>query len=93
MFLLSPFILLFRYSLQPIAPFTWFGLRISTLDAISVVRLCLLLRQIRDIVSAKHLSSKGATPVEEKSFIKSLTATLIAAYGGEALAGMITFIT
>ena len=89
--LLYPWIQVFRYSLQPIAPFSWFGLGITTLDVVATFRLCLALRQIRDTLYAKHLSSKAAGPVEEKSFIKNLLATLIVVYGGEALACMIMF--
>jgi hypothetical protein len=88
-FLLSPLIEVFRYSLQPIAPFTWFGLNITTLDVAASLRLCLALRQIRDSMSAKHFSTKDAAPVEQQSYIKNLSATLIVAYGGEAVSGMI----
>ncbi|KAF8810066.1 hypothetical protein BYT27DRAFT_7162124 [Phlegmacium glaucopus] len=86
MSLLSPLIQVFRYSLQPIAPFTWFGLGISTLDVVAAFRLCIALRQLRDSLCAKHLSSKSAGPAAENSFIKSLSATLIVVYGGEAVA-------
>ncbi|KAF5386690.1 hypothetical protein D9615_001971 [Tricholomella constricta] len=84
-FLLSPFVEVFRYTLQPIAPFTWFGLGISTLDIVATVRLCLILRQIRESLYIKHVSTKGVTGVEQKSFVKSLTATLTVVYGGEAV--------
>jgi len=77
----------FRYSLQPIAPFTWFGLGITTLDVVAAIRLCLALRQIRDSLYAKHTSSKDAGPVQEQSFIKNLSTTLIVVYGGEAVTG------
>lgn len=86
MSLLSPLIQVFRYSLQPIPPFTWFGIGITTLDVVATFRLCLALRQLRDSIYAKHLSSKGAGPVEEQSLIKNISATLIVAYGGEAVA-------
>jgi len=75
----------FRYSLQPIAPFAWFGLNITTLDVVAALRICLALRQIRDSQYAKHLSSKGTGPVEGRSFIKNLSTTLIVVYGGEAV--------
>lgn len=88
MSLLYPWIEVFRYTLQPIAPFTWFGLGVSTLDVVATFRLCLALRQFRDSMYAKHLSSK-AGPVEEKSFVKNLSATLLVVYGGEAVACMI----
>lgn len=76
---------LFRYLLQPIAPFTWFGLQISTLDVAATFRLCVLLRQIRDSLHAAHISAKGHAPVEAKSFVKSASTTLMVVYGGEAI--------
>ena len=87
---LFPLIQVFRYILQPIAPFTWFGLPINTLDVVAAFRLCLALRQLRDSTYAQHFSSK-AGPVEEKSFIKNLSTTLLVVYGGEAAACMIMF--
>ncbi|KAG6917028.1 hypothetical protein DXG01_004154 [Tephrocybe rancida] len=84
-FLLSPCIEAFRYTLQPIAPFTWFGLGISTLDVLATLRLCLLLRQIREQLYLKHVLTKGVDAVEAKSFVKSLTTTLTVVYGGEAV--------
>ncbi|GLB35505.1 hypothetical protein LshimejAT787_0210700 [Lyophyllum shimeji] len=83
--LLSPFIEVFRYSLQPIAPFTWFGLSISTLDLVATVRLCLILRQIREQLYRKHVSTRGVAGVEAQSFGKSVSATLTVVYGGEAV--------
>ena len=90
MSLFYPFIQVFRYILQPIAPFNWFGLPITTLDVVAALRLCFALRQLRDSTHAKHLSSK-AGPVEGKSFIKNLSTTLLVVYGGEAAACMISF--
>lgn len=87
---LYPLIQVFRYILEPIAPFTWFGLTINTLDVVAAFRLCLALRQLRESIYAQHLSSK-AGPVEEKSFIKNLSTTLLVVYGGEAAACMIMF--
>ncbi|KAG5643574.1 hypothetical protein DXG03_000669 [Asterophora parasitica] len=86
-FLLSPLEGVFRYSLQPVAPFTWFGLSISTLDLVATVRLCLILRQLREQLYLKHVSVNGVKGVEQKSFVKSLTATLTVVYGGEAVVG------
>ena len=85
--LLSPIIDIFRYSLQPIAPFTWFGLGISTLDVVATVRVCLILRQIREQLHLEHVSANGAKDVEKASFMKNLTATLTVVYGGEAVTG------
>ncbi|KAF9009500.1 hypothetical protein BDQ17DRAFT_1397792 [Cyathus striatus] len=80
-----PLVEIFRYTLQPIAPFTWLGLPISTLDVVATFRLCLLLRQIRDQVLAQHISTKGTKGLEEKSFVKSAATTLLVVYGGEAV--------
>ncbi|KAF8162832.1 hypothetical protein B0H34DRAFT_693097 [Crassisporium funariophilum] len=86
MSVLQPLVEVFRYSLQPIAPFTWFGWSISTLDVVATFRLCLVLRQIREIMYNKHVSVRGASAVEETSFVKNLSATLLVVYGGEAVA-------
>lgn len=85
-----PLIHVFRYILEPIAPFTWFGLAITTLDVVAAFRLCFALRQLRESTYAKHPSSK-AGPVEGKSYIKNLSTTLLVVYGGEAAACMILF--
>ena len=90
MSLLYPLVQVFRYILEPIAPFSWFGLPITTLDVVAAVRLCFGLRQLKEKTYAKHLSSK-AGPVEGKSFIKNLSTTLLVVYGGEAAACMILF--
>lgn len=88
MFLVSPFIEVYRYTLQPIAPFTWFGLGISTLDIVATFRLCLILRQIKEQLYKQHVSTNGLKGVEGKSFVKSLTTTLTVVYGGEAVIGV-----
>ncbi|PPQ63345.1 hypothetical protein CVT24_006718 [Panaeolus cyanescens] len=87
MSVLSPFIETFRYILQPIAPFTWFGTSISTLDVVATLRLCIVLRQIRDMQIAQHKSLKKDVPVEPYSFVKNLATTLLVVYGGEAITG------
>lgn len=90
MSLFNPMIQVFRCILEPIAPFTWFGLTITTLDVVAAFRLCFALRQLRESTYAKHFSSKGG-PAEGKSFIKNLSTTLLVVYGGEAAACMILF--
>ena len=85
MSLLAPLIEVFRYSLQPIAPFTWLGWNISTLDVVATVRLCIVLRQIREIAFKQHVAAKGAGQVEAPSFVRKATATLLVVYGGEAV--------
>ena len=88
MSLFSPFVEVFRYTLQPIPPFTWFGLQISTLDVVATIRLCLVLRQIRDQLYNQHVSTKGPENLEEQSFLRSLFTTFTVVYGGEVLTGV-----
>ncbi|KAF9484952.1 hypothetical protein BDN70DRAFT_910458 [Pholiota conissans] len=86
--LLAPLVEIFRYSLQPIAPFTWFGWGISTLDVVATIRLCVVLRQLREMMLKQHLSTKGAAAaaqVEAPSFVKKSATTLLVVYGGEAV--------
>jgi len=85
MYLISPLVEVFRYTLTPIAPFTWFDVPLSTLDVIAALRLCIILRQLREIAHSKHVSSKGKVGVEDKSFVKALATTLLVVYGGEAI--------
>ncbi|KAF5344226.1 hypothetical protein D9756_011255 [Leucocoprinus leucothites] len=82
---LSPFVEIFRYALTPVAPFTWFGVPLSTLDIVAAFRLCLILRQLREMMHSKHVSTKGKDGVEDKSFAKALATTLLVVYGGEAI--------
>jgi len=85
--LLSPLLEVFRYGLQPIAPFTWFGIQLSTLDIVATFRLCIVLRQIREIKLATHVSTRGAKGIEPESFVRKLATTLLVVYGGEAITG------
>src|ERR1700730_13000878 len=87
MYLLSPFLQIYNYSLQPIPPFTWFGSPISTLDVIAAFRLCIVLRPIREINYAQHVSKHGESTVEQPSFLRRLITTLTVVYGGEAITG------
>ncbi|KIM49542.1 hypothetical protein M413DRAFT_438727 [Hebeloma cylindrosporum] len=86
MSLLAPLVEIFRYSLRPIAPFTWLGWGISTLDVVATIRLCIALRQIRELTLKAHITTKGHSPVEESSFVKSVSTTWLVVYGGEAVA-------
>ncbi|KAJ4475747.1 hypothetical protein J3R30DRAFT_590185 [Lentinula aciculospora] len=83
---LSPVAGIFNYVLEPIAPFTWFDLRISTLDIVAAFRLCLVLRQIREDLYRKHVKQHGHTSVEARSFVRSASTALTVVFGGEALA-------
>ncbi|TFK60059.1 hypothetical protein BDN72DRAFT_905296 [Pluteus cervinus] len=85
MLVLAPLVSILRYSLEPIPPFTWFGLQISSLDVAAAFRLCLLLRQVREALYKEHVSTKGHDTVEEASFVKSASTTLMVVYGGEAI--------
>lgn len=86
--LFAPLIAAFQYSLQPIAPFTWLGYGISTLDVVAAFRLCIILRQIKESLYARHVSTKGTNNVEAPSFMKNLSTTLTVVYGGEAMTGV-----
>ncbi|TFK25776.1 hypothetical protein FA15DRAFT_617005 [Coprinopsis marcescibilis] len=81
----SSIIDIFRWSLQPVAPFTWFGLSLSTLDVVAAFRLCIILRQIREIGLKQHLTSKNTAKTEEQSFVRSVATTYLVVYGGEAV--------
>ena len=94
--LLSPIIQLYRLSLQPVAPFTWFGLSLSTLDVVAAFRLCVALRQIREklwrdhvqklkTVSSDEKKTVALPQVEERSFVRDAVSVLLVVYGGEAV--------
>jgi len=77
---------IFRYSLKPIAPFSWFGAGISTLDVVATIRLCIVLRQIRELSLKRHVNAHGTKGIEQDSFVKKVATTLLVVYGGEAVA-------
>ncbi|KAF8894763.1 hypothetical protein BD779DRAFT_1502799 [Infundibulicybe gibba] len=87
MSVLTPLVQIFQYSLTPIAPFTWFGLGINTIDVVAAFRLCIVLRQIKDRLHQQHIATKGRHSVEAASFVKNLSTTLTVVYGGEAITG------
>ncbi|KIK54530.1 hypothetical protein GYMLUDRAFT_48655 [Collybiopsis luxurians FD-317 M1] len=86
MSLLAPVVGIYSYALQPIAPFTWFGIPLSTLDVLAAFRLCLVLRQIREDLYRKHVKAHGHTAVESRSFVRSASTALTVVFGGEAMA-------
>ena len=51
---LAPIVELYRWGLQPAAPFSWFGLQINTIEVAAAVRLCLLLRQARELIAKAY---------------------------------------
>ncbi|KAJ7461521.1 hypothetical protein FB451DRAFT_1095822 [Mycena latifolia] len=85
MSLLTPIIQVFNYTLQPVAPFTWFNLSISTLDVVAAFRLCIVLRQIKESLYHQHVSKNGAASIEPKAFARDVSTTLTVVYGGEVM--------
>ncbi|KAH8114165.1 hypothetical protein DFH11DRAFT_252848 [Phellopilus nigrolimitatus] len=87
--LLSTVASVFRQLLQPIPPFTWFGLGISTLDIGAALRLCVVLRQLREMGLQNHQKTlredNGGKQIEETSYAKSIATTFVVVYGGEAI--------
>ncbi|KAF9228797.1 hypothetical protein BS17DRAFT_724628 [Gyrodon lividus] len=88
---LQPFVSLYQYALEPIVPFSWFGLKVSSLDLAAAFRLCYVLRQTRENLRNEHVKRRaidGKIPaLEERSFTRDALATLTVVYGGEAIAG------
>lgn len=82
--LLTPIIQIFNYTLQPIAPFTWFNISLSTLDVVAAFRLCIVLRQIKESLYRQHVSKNGIETVAPKAFARDISTTLTVVYGGEA---------
>jgi len=92
--LLAPIVEVYRLLLMPVAPFTWFGIGISTLDVAAALRLCVALRQIREKLKADHqVKTASATgveaqklpTVESRSWLRDVSATWLVVYGGEAV--------
>jgi hypothetical protein len=74
---------LYDRALRPMSFFDAYGLQVSTLDFVAVVRLCVVLRQIRDIERAQRISTSGK--IEPSSFVRKAFTLLLVVYGGEAL--------
>ncbi|KAG1877617.1 hypothetical protein DFJ58DRAFT_642977, partial [Suillus subalutaceus] len=73
-----------------IAPFTWFGTKVCSLDLVAVFRLCIALRQMRENSHTKHLRTAGENRfalAEERSFARDACAMLTIVFGGEAIIG------
>lgn len=94
MSLLAPIVEIFRYGLEPVAPFSWFGINVNTLDVAGAIRLCLIMRQVREEIARAyqaHAQSKlvgeksatGGPRIESKSFVRDLAATLVVVHGGD----------
>ncbi|KZT11558.1 uncharacterized protein LAESUDRAFT_671660 [Laetiporus sulphureus 93-53] len=91
-FLLTPFVEVYRYALEPVAPFTWFGLPFCLLDVAAALRTCIALRQLREQFHAQHVAKVEASggkavtkEVQERSFLRDASATLLVVFGGEAI--------
>lgn len=63
---LAPIVELYRWGLQPIAPFSWFGIQFSAIELAAAVRLCLVLRQVRELI-AKTYNVNGAQATVDPS--------------------------
>ena len=63
---LAPIVELYRWGLQPVAPFSWFGIQFSTIELIAAIRLCLILRQVRELI-AKAYKAHATQPTEGAS--------------------------
>ncbi|KAG1865287.1 hypothetical protein F4604DRAFT_996931 [Suillus subluteus] len=85
----QPFISLYRYAIEPIALFSWFGVEVCSIELIAALRFCTILRQIREDLYAKHLRRAGDKPasVEERSFLRDACTSLTIKFGGEAIMG------
>jgi len=60
---LAPIVELYRWGLQPVAPLSWFGIQISTIEVVAAVRLCLILRQVRELIAKAYKAhAPQATP-------------------------------
>jgi hypothetical protein len=87
---LEPFTSLYRYALEPIEPFSWFGIKVCSIELVAALRLCTVLRQVREDLYAKHQRRAGDKPasVEERSFLRDACTSLTIKFGGEAIIGI-----
>ena len=51
---LAPIVELYRWGLQPVSPFSWFGIQLSAIEVAAAIRLCLILRQVRELVAKTY---------------------------------------
>lgn len=91
----------YRYLLQPVPPFTWFGSEVSIFDVGAAFRLCIVLRQLREMRHRQYLESERdrkneasgiylkGKEVEEASRVKNIMVALIVVYGGEGFMSML----
>lgn len=98
--LLDPVVYMYRSVLNPLHPFSsWLGTPITMLDLGAAFRLCMVMRQVRELLRAKHVEAAAKTDkatvakIETRSFMREAVATLIVVYGGEAITGESSFIS
>lgn len=88
---LQPFVSVYQQALTPLAPFSWFGLKISSLDLVAAFRLCYVLRHLRENLRDEHTKRRATDsklpPPEDRSFVRDALTVLTVVYGGEAIAG------
>lgn len=86
---------IFQYILQPLSPFSFFGLPVTTLDVVAALRLCIAMRQLREEQRRQYLARPGSSrkSTEESSFLRRVMATLLVVYGGEAITGSWTVLS
>ncbi|KIK36932.1 hypothetical protein CY34DRAFT_810855 [Suillus luteus UH-Slu-Lm8-n1] len=74
---------------NPIAPFSWFGIRVCSIEPVAALQLCTVLKQVREDLYAKHQRRAGDKPasVEERSFLRDACTSLTIKFGGEAIIG------
>ena len=77
----------YRHILQPLAPLSTLGFQVTVLDVLAAARLCIAMRQLREEQHRRHLAKQGSKSIEDTSFVRSLAATLLVVYGGEAITG------
>jgi hypothetical protein len=89
---MKPIVDAYQYILQPLSPFSFFGLSVTTLDVVAALRLCIAMRQLREEQHRRYLARPESSrkSVDGFSFVRSLTATLLVVYGGEAITGPLT---
>ena len=91
---LDPLIYFYRTILNPVQPLSeWVGQPVTMLDFGAAFRLCMLLRQVREQLFARHIEAvargdKATMPkVEAQSFVRIAATSLLIVYGGEAITG------
>lgn len=83
--LISTFDDAYKSLLQPLAPLAHFGLPLSTLDIVATLRLCVALRQLREMTYRAHLKKgrEAEAALEARSFTRNAATALTVVFGGE----------